>query len=404
MTAATKKKPISYNRPTIPAGLAPSSNNLIAQITQGIINSNQGDQSSDILEDNARKYLTRLLSSQRPQEDNQPTDILGYIKKAAEWINTPEGREASSLLFSDSNQARNVYQSGQRIRQNEAALRDEQLKKQQMLGDIASTIYGKDVSREVSAAKNEAQQQIQEQKTRAAIDSLNEKIRNQKEMQQLGFQNQIALSGLRNQNSLENKLAYLAASMSMRGSGGMTDQEFKRVSDLRNRATSSDAYKKANESASAAGIIREALKQKNPILDQTLQVSLNRLVGEVGNLAAQEQSRFKGSKDLKSRVEQGISDLKTGTLTDSNRKLLNQLVDEYEDYNNRRVNKEIYRYMKSGINTGLPEKGVRAAFDPFLKNLPQKNSSYQEGKVYQIKLKDGRTIKAKRVNGGWEAQ
>ncbi len=74
------------------------------------------------------------------------------------------------------------------------------------------------------------------------------------------------------------------------------------------------------------------LNSGSSIGDEAVQVLLARAAGEVGNLAADEQTRYAGSKAWGARVNQAITKINSGRLTDVNRADLMLLAQTFERY------------------------------------------------------------------------
>lgn len=126
---------------------------------------------------------------------------------------------------------------------------------------------------------------------------------------------------------------------SIKGEFSTNDQEtiFDRVDTLNKR----ESFKKASAQLSAASNARALVNTLNPIADAALPVTLARLTGEVGNLAIQEQTRFKSAQDIRSRLNQMIETAKTGKLSDENRELIRDLVEVFEGNARTRLSKQI---------------------------------------------------------------
>lgn len=86
---------------------------------------------------------------------------------------------------------------------------------------------------------------------------------------------------------------------------------------------------KQSQVFSAAEDLKRLLTSNNPIGAEAFGTKMAKLSGEVGNLAIQEQMQYKGSQAAWSRFKQAIQKLKSGTLTEENKRYALEIVSMY---------------------------------------------------------------------------
>ena len=126
-----------------------------------------------------------------------------------------------------------------------------------------------------------------------------------------------------------------------------TPNQRKSIRKLRLEARKDPDVKGGIEQMRAAEEALGLLRSDNPIADVAVRTKMARASGDVGNIAVVEQKQYGGSKALRRRVEQYWSEIKSGKLTDLNRRDMIQLSLVFRNYAKARIDRGMGDFVKS---------------------------------------------------------
>lgn len=170
--------------------------------------------------------------------------------------------------------------------------------------------------------------------------------------------------------------------------------EYDKVKNLQDSFNKDKQVIKAEERMASARTMRDFLTENNPIGAEAAKRFAARASGEVGTLTDQDVSVFGGSRAVLDRLQQAAQELATGTLTENNKKFMNQLADTFEKAGQRDLQDRLNIYAKQGTKrTKMSEDEVKETIRPDL--VLQQQTQPTTTKSQTILRKDpksGRTV------------
>jgi len=139
---------------------------------------------------------------------------------------------------------------------------------------------------------------------------------------------------------------------------------------FKNNFLKDKSIQKSQQALDAASSVKALLETKNPISDQAMRIQFPRLLGEVGNLTAQEQNAFGGSKAIVEKMKQLFNTWTTGQLTPTNKEFLGELVSTLEIAASRNYDKRANDLIESEVAAGqgyIDKDYLNFIINPFLK-------------------------------------
>jgi hypothetical protein len=151
--------------------------------------------------------------------------------------------------------------------------------------------------------------------------------------------------------------------------------EYDKIKNLQDSFNKDKQVVKAEERMASARTMRDFLSENNPIGAEAAKRFAARASGEVGTLTDQDVSVFGGSRAVLDRLQQAAQELATGTLTENNKKFMNQLANTFEKAGQRDLQDRLDIYAKQGTKrTKMSEGEVKETIRPDLV-LQQKEQS-----------------------------
>jgi hypothetical protein len=145
------------------------------------------------------------------------------------------------------------------------------------------------------------------------------------------------------------------------------EAEYNKIVRLQESFNKDKQVIKAEERMASARTMRDFLTDNNPIGAEAAKRFAARASGEVGTLTDQDVSVFGGSGAVLDRLQQAAQELATGTLTENNKKFMNQLADTFEKAGQRDLQDRLNIYAKQGTKrTKLSEDEVKETIRPDL--------------------------------------
>jgi hypothetical protein len=143
--------------------------------------------------------------------------------------------------------------------------------------------------------------------------------------------------------------------------------EYDKIKNLQDSFNKDKQVVKAEERMASARTMRDFLTENNPIGAEAAKRFAARASGEVGTLTDQDVSVFGGSRAVLDRLQQAAQELATGTLTESNKKFMNQLANTFEKAGQRDLQDRLDIYAKQGTKrTKMSEGEVKETIRPDL--------------------------------------
>jgi hypothetical protein len=143
--------------------------------------------------------------------------------------------------------------------------------------------------------------------------------------------------------------------------------EYDKIKNLQDSFNKDKQVIKAEERMASARTMRDFLTENNPIGAEAAKRFAARASGEVGTLTDQDVSVFGGSRAVLDRLQQAAQELATGTLTENNKKFMNQLADTFEKAGQRDLQDRLTVYAKQGTKrTKMSEDEVKETIRPDL--------------------------------------
>ena len=143
--------------------------------------------------------------------------------------------------------------------------------------------------------------------------------------------------------------------------------EYDKIKNLQDSFNKDKQVVKAEERMASARTMRDFLTENNPIGAEAAKRFAARASGEVGTLTDQDVSVFGGSRAVLDRLQQSAQELATGTLTENNKKFMNQLANTFEKAGQRDLQDRLDIYAKQGTKrTKMSEGEVKETIRPDL--------------------------------------
>ena len=161
------------------------------------------------------------------------------------------------------------------------------------------------------------------------------------------------------------------------------------------------SIQKSQQALDAASSVKALLETKNPISDQAMRIQFPRLLGEVGNLTAQEQNAFGGSKAIVEKMKQLFNTWTTGELTPTNKEFLGELVSTLEIAASRNYNKRANDLIESEVAAGqgyIDKDYLNFIINPFLKGNNDASTTDPTDSRDPIDPNDPMAIRTVKVN------
>ena len=160
---------------------------------------------------------------------------------------------------------------------------------------------------------------------------------------------------------------------------------------FKNNFIKDKSIQKSQQALDAANSVKALLETENPISDQAMRIQFPRLLGEVGNLTAQEQNMFGGSKAVLDKTKQAFKRWAQGKLTDDNREFLRELVGTLEISAARNYDKRANDLIESEVaaSQGYIDKDyLNSIVDPLKKTTNLSFSSENIAEMSTEELKE----------------
>jgi len=170
--------------------------------------------------------------------------------------------------------------------------------------------------------------------------------------------------------------------------------EYDKVKNLQESFNKDKQVVKAEERMASARTMRDFLSENNPIGAEAAKRFAARASGEVGTLTDQDVSVFGGSRAVLDRLQQAAQELATGTLTENNKKFMNQLANTFEKAGQRDLQDRLNVYAKQGTKrTKMSEGEVKETIRPDLVLQQQEQPTTTKSQTLLRKdKKSGRTV------------
>ena len=170
--------------------------------------------------------------------------------------------------------------------------------------------------------------------------------------------------------------------------------EYDKVKNLQDSFNKDKQVVKAEERMASARTMRDFLTENNPIGAEAAKRFAARASGEVGTLTDQDVSVFGGSRAVLDRLQQAAQELATGTLTENNKKFMNQLANTFEKAGQRDLQDRLNVYAKQGTKrTKMSEDEVKETIRPDLVLQQQEQPATTKPQTILRKdKKSGRTV------------
>jgi hypothetical protein len=112
---------------------------------------------------------------------------------------------------------------------------------------------------------------------------------------------------------------------------GFSDNEKKDAYKFINRTDKDKTLQMINRALSASTTIRDLVGSDSKLAPSVIEVQMPKMMGEVGNLAQQEQTKWRGSQAWLDRAKRAVKKAATGKMTQEDMNVVFSLLDEFEN-------------------------------------------------------------------------